>query len=254
MTLELFDRRWTTYRRVLNHDLMEHQAVSQASEAAIRAWLAERPASAPAPRMVDLGCGDLALLVPLLRQLPLADYVGLDLSASVLERAAAALGPVAYPCRWIEGDLLDWACEDPAAGGGAPESDRVDLIHTAFAVHHLDDAGKQAFLRGCLARLAPDGLLLWADVFRPDGEPHSNYIQRYVQRVWQSWHPLNEEERQSVVNHLSDFDLPAEREAIVATARAIGWDWQWLWQGSHDAEAVAALRPQERSRASASGS
>lgn len=249
MTLELFDQRWQTYRRVLDHNLMEHQEVSRATETAIREWLQQRPATAPPLRMVDLGCGDLALLVPLLRQLPLADYVGLDLSASVLERAAAALGPVAYPCRWIEGDLLAWACADPASDGGT-----VDLIHTAFAVHHLDEQGKQAFLRGCLARLAPDGLLVWADVFRPADESHDNYINRYIQRVRHSWQTLSSAEQESLIDHLSGHDLPADREAIVRTATDLGWQWQWLWQGSHNAEAVAALRPQGRSRASAAES
>ena len=46
------------------------------------------------PRMVDLGCGDLALLAPLLRRLPLGSYTGLDLTAQVLPLAQQGLGDV----------------------------------------------------------------------------------------------------------------------------------------------------------------
>ena len=66
--MDFFDRQWSTYRRVVDHDLMEHQALSAATTAAIEGWLAQRPPGLPQPHMVDLGCGDLALLAPLLRQ------------------------------------------------------------------------------------------------------------------------------------------------------------------------------------------
>ena len=79
-------------------------------------------------------------------------------------RAAAALGPVASPCQWREQDLLAWAEAEP---GPAP----VDLLHSAFAIHHLNDDDKARFLRLSSRQLAPQGLFLWADVFRPPVEP-----------------------------------------------------------------------------------
>ncbi len=109
--MDFFDRQWSTYRRVVDHDLMEHQALSAATTAAIEGWLAQRPQGSSPPQMVDLGCGDLALLAPLLRRLPLGSYLGLDLSAPVLPRAAAQLQGVPYPCAWREQDLLSWALE-----------------------------------------------------------------------------------------------------------------------------------------------
>ncbi len=238
--MEFFDRQWATYRRVVDLDLMEHRGLCEATRTALEGWLAARPAAAPA-RMVDLGCGDLALLTPLLRQLPLDSYLGVDLCGPVLPRAAAGLGAVPYPCGWREQDLLTWALDDTAGepdGGGT-----VDLIHTSFAVHHLDDGDKARFLAAARRRLAPGGLMLWADVFRQAGESLGAYVERYVARIHRDWGALAEEQRQQVIDHLSQFDRPADGAAIQAAAEACGWRWEWLWRGSHRAEALARLTP-----------
>ncbi len=234
--MDLFDRQWATYRAVVDHDLMQHLSMTAAVRQALEAWLAERPAGAPAARLVDLGCGDLAVLAPLLRRLPLGSYLGLDLSAAVLPRAEAALGPVPYPCHWRQQDLLAWAEAEPG-----PEP--VDLLHSAFALHHLSDADKARFLQLTRRHLAPQGLFLWADVFRPSGEPLEVYRARYVERIRSGWSVLNPAQQRPLIDHLSRFDLPADREAIVREAEAAGWHWRWAWQGSHGAEALAVLSP-----------
>ncbi len=234
--MDFFDRQWSTYRRVVDHDLMEHQALSAATTAAIEGWLAQRPQGSSPPHMVDLGCGDLALLAPLLRRLPLGSYIGLDLSAPVLPRAATQLEGVPYPCQWREQDLLAWAEVEP-------EPKPVDLLHSAFALHHLSDDDKGRFLELCRRHLSPDGLLLWADVFREPGEAREAYVARYVERIRSGWTPLEPEQRQQVIDHLSQFDNPADREAIQRSAEACGWRWHWLWQGAHHAEALALLTP-----------
>jgi SAM-dependent methyltransferase len=234
--MDFFDRQWSTYRRVVDHDLMEHRALTAATARAINDWLAARPAGAPSARMVDLGCGYLGLLAPVLRHLPLGSYLGLDLSAPVLPRAAAALGPVSYPCQWREQDLLAWAEAEP-------EPEPVDLLHSAFALHHLSDDDKARFLELCRRHLSPDGLLLWADVFREPGEAREAYVARYVERIRRGWNPFEPEQRQQVIDHLSQFDNPADRDVIQRSAEACGWRWHWLWQGAHHAEALALLTP-----------
>ncbi len=228
--MDLFQQQWATYRAVLDHDLMEHQAMSAVCGQQLRQCCAE----AEAPSLVDLGCGDLALLAPLLRELPLADYTGLDLCAEVLPLAQAALEGAPYPQRWIAGDLLGWAC-DP--GGAA-----VDVIHSSYAVHHLQDAEKAQWLAGCRRRIAPGGCLIWIDVFREAGESRSDYLARYGARVGR-WSGLSPQQRQAVLGHIQRFDHPAERGAIESMAAVAGWSWQWAWQGGHGAEAMAVLRP-----------
>ncbi|MEX1323678.1 MAG: class I SAM-dependent methyltransferase, partial [Synechococcaceae cyanobacterium] len=161
--MDLFDRQWVTYRTVVDHDLMEHRQLTGAINAAIHTWLAGRDAGAERPRMVDLGCGDLGVLAPMLRNLPLGCYAGLDLCAEVLPKAKATLGPVAFACQWQTQDLMDWAAAEPG-----PE--QVHLLHSSFAVHHLSDGDKLRFLQLAHRQLTPDGMFLWADVFRDPGE------------------------------------------------------------------------------------
>jgi len=214
--MDFFSQQWATYRAVVSHDLMEHRAVAQATANALEGWLAQRSASAPPPEMVDLGCGDLALLAPVLRRLPLGSYTGLDLTAAVLPLAEKALSPMPYPCTWQEGNLLAWSQSE-----GPP----VAILHSAFAIHHLSDAEKTTFLRGARQRITADGLLLWADVFREPGEG------------------LTAEQQSQVIDHLSSFDIPAEQGAMETLAAAEGWHWRWAWQGQHQAEALAVLTP-----------
>lgn len=233
--MEFFNRQWASYRAIVEHDLMEHRAVADATGQALEGWLAERDANAPAPVMVDLGCGDLALIGPLLRSLLLGCYTGLDLAGVVLPLAQQALGDVPYPTHWVEGDLLGWATE---ASGAA-----VDILHSAFAIHHLDQAQKEAFLKAARQRINPGGIFVWTDVFREPGEARDAYVERYTRRIRTSWQLLSTEQQDHVINHLSSFDIPADRAEIQAAAEAAGWTWRWAWKGAHSAEATAVLTP-----------
>ena len=251
--MDLFDRQWSSYRAIVEHNLMEHRQVADATADALQGWLAQRPAQARAPSMVDLGCGDLALLAPLLQR---------------------ALGPVPYPSQWREGDLLTWAIA-PATATAARPADRqglaqaegstdgresagsaaaadhgqkhvatsIDILHSAFAIHHLDADQKATFLQGARQRISADGVFLWADVFREPGENRQAFLQRYSERVRNDWHQLTAEQAQHVIDHLNQFDIPADRTSIQATAEAAGWHWRWRWQGAHRAEALAVLTP-----------
>lgn len=230
---DLFNRQWSTYRTMVEHNLMEHRPVAEAVGRELAAWLAARPMAAPAPELVDLGCGDLALLAPLLRSLPLGAYTGLDLAPVVLPLAQQALGSVPYPTRWLEGDLLGWACG----------SEQTDLLHSGFAIHHLCDEDKARFLQQARQRIRPGGLFLWVDVFRDAGESREVYLERYSQRIERHWQVLAPEERRRTIEHVSGFDFPADREEIRGVAEAAGWQWRWAWQGEHRAEAMAVLTP-----------
>jgi cyclopropane fatty-acyl-phospholipid synthase-like methyltransferase len=235
--MDFFERQWGTYRTVLSHDLMEHRAVEQATATALEHWLGARPPEASPARMVDLGCGDLALLAPLLRRLPLGSYTGVDLTAAVLPLAEQNLGVVPYPVHWEAGDLLQWA-------NTAQESSAkpVEILHSAFAIHHLTDPQKASFLQAARACIADNGLFLWVDVFREPGETREAYLARYSARV-QGWTALEGPQQEQVIQHLSQCDIPADREAIVEVARQAGWHWRWSWQGRHQAEAMAVLTP-----------
>ena len=232
---DLFNQRWATYRTLLEHNLMEHREVAEAIAVEIDHWLARRSPMAPAPRLVDLGCGDLALLPPLLRRLPLACFTGLDLAPVVLPLAREALGPVNYPTHWLEGDLLSWAM--------GPDGEPADILLSCFAIHHLEDDRKALFLQGARQRIAPEGVFLWADVFRDPAEGREAAVRRYAERIEDGWQVLDAEARRRTIDHVLAFDHPADRVGIQVVAEAAGWHWRWAWQGQHRAEALAVLTP-----------
>ena len=109
--MEFFERQWSSYRAVVENDLMEHRAVATATGTALRHWLAQRPATATPPALLDLGCG------PGFASLGLAERVGaggqvlaIDSAPAYLEHLeqldGAMVGRAAYahPLRWAEVD------------------------------------------------------------------------------------------------------------------------------------------------------
>ena len=95
--MDFFERQWSSYRAVVEHDLMEHQAAATAVATALHHWLEQRPAEATAPALIDLGCGDLALLAPLLRR----RLQHLPIWPS--ERSRVLLSWARIPAKWLFG-------------------------------------------------------------------------------------------------------------------------------------------------------
>ncbi len=103
----------------------------------------------PAPeRMLDLACGDGRLAAVVLDARPsVSQVVAVDRSAPMLARARERFA--ADPRVEVRaGDLAD-----PLAPLG-----RFDLIVSGFAIHHLDDLGKQRLFAEVAAQLNPGGL------------------------------------------------------------------------------------------------
>jgi len=221
----------------VQHDLMHHRALVAAVEHALEHYFNSAPAG-HRPHFVDLGCGDADPLAAVLRDLPLGSLLGMDQASSVLPLAAKALGEVPYPCDWIQADLLEWAT------AATPHSNPVDILYSSFAIHHLDGESQEAFLAGARRKISPSGIFLWADIFREPGESVDDFRLRYTQRMSNHWgDALDPQQLDHACFHVSNFDLPADREAIRNTARIQGWTLSWIWAGPEKAEALAVLTP-----------
>lgn len=231
--MDLFERQWDTYRSIVDHDWMEHRGLTEASANALRSWCARHPERDGKARLLDLGCGDLALMGPVFAALPLGSYAGVDLTEQVLPLARAALGTVPFAVEFHHADVSDFI----------GDQHDVDLVHAALVLHHLDDEQKLTFLSGLRRVVRPDAAFVWADVFREPGESRADYVSRYAARIRRDWRAIDEDPREAIVTHMSTFDFPADRDAVVSMAEQAGWSWQWLWHGSHLAEAVALLTP-----------
>ena len=235
--MDFFENQWSTYKTIVQHDFMHHRALVAAVEHALEHYFKSAPAG-HRPHFVDLGCGDADPLAAVLRDLPLGSLLGMDQASSVLPLAAKALGEVAYPCDWIQADLLEWAT------AATPHSNPVDILYSSFAIHHLDGESQEAFLAGARRKISPSGIFLWADIFREPGESVDDFRLRYTQRMSNHWgDALDPQQLDHACFHVSNFDLPADREAIGNTARIQGWTLSWIWAGPEKAEALAVLTP-----------
>lgn len=231
--MEFFERQWRTYREIVDHDWMEHRGITTAATEALRSWMAQHPERRGKARLLDLGCGDLALMGPVFGGLELGSYVGVDLTEQALPLARVALGRSPFDITFHHADVRTFI---------ATQRD-VDLVHASLVLHHLSDDEKAVFLAELRLAVQPEGAFIWADVFREPNEERAEYVSRYASRIRRDWSAIDDDDREAIVTHMGTFDFPADREAIIATARDAGWKWQWLWTGRHQAEAVAVLTP-----------
>lgn len=105
-----------------------------------------------AVRVLDLGAGTGLLSSVLAGALPDADFVLLDEAPAMLERAAERLAPLGDRVTTVVADLRDALPEGP-----------FDVVASALAIHHLDDAGKADLYRRAADVLAPGGVLINAE-------------------------------------------------------------------------------------------
>lgn len=244
-SLALFEQSWRAYRGIVDHDYMEHRALT----AAVAQNLPQLLPVSSKGWMADLGCGDLGLLAPILLPLPLAGFIGVDATAEVLPQAAKRLGSSPpWPCEWVAADLLNWSEErshlvlTAAAEKGGEAPPQLAVVSCLFALHHLADPLKKRVLAALRPCLAPGGCLLVADVFREDGETREDYMIRYRARI-QSWRELDSESRALIDAHVSSSDFPSEKSVFQQLAAEAGWTSRWLWHGTHRAESLLLLQP-----------
>jgi trans-aconitate 2-methyltransferase len=103
--------------------------------------LAQVPLNAAA-RVVDLGCGPGNVTAILRQRFPQAEVVGVDGSATMLQKARATLPQ----CRFEQADFFQWQPREP-----------LDLIYSNAALQWVD--GHRALFPRLLSFLAPDGVL-----------------------------------------------------------------------------------------------
>ena len=109
----------------------------------------------PVRRFVDLGCGSGVLARAVLARYPEARGVLVDFSQPMLDEARAALSSHRPAPVFVHADLADpgW---DVAVREWAP----FDLVVSAYAIHHLTHARKQALYGEVFSLLGAGGFFL----------------------------------------------------------------------------------------------
>jgi tRNA (cmo5U34)-methyltransferase len=119
----------------------------------LQAVVAEAASEIPADTILDLGTGSGETLRHVVEQHPAARCIGIDESDAMLSVAREVVPNADLRVARLQDEL--------------PEG-RFDLVVSALAVHHLDEAEKAALFRRVATRLSPGGRFVLADVVVPD--------------------------------------------------------------------------------------
>lgn len=111
-------------------------------------------------QVLELCCGEGLLAEQVLSRWPHATVHGLDGSPGMLEAAAKRLARFGrrFSSRLFELGAADWR----------EQQDPVWAVLSSLAIHHLDRAGKARLFRDAARFVEPGGVLLIADLVRPE--------------------------------------------------------------------------------------
>jgi SAM-dependent methyltransferase len=145
-------------------------------------------------------------------------YTGVDASQAALTKARDELAGARFQVQLCEADMLV-ALED---GVGTP-SRKFDVILASYSVHHLPVAEKLRFFKGAFSNLESGGILLFADVFRRDGEARVPYLDAYVTMMREAWGGLAPEALAGAIEHVRQRDFPETVEIVRELTGAAGF-------------------------------
>jgi len=199
---------WRVYEKLLIYDYMDHRACFDRLAREITNRF-DRPVT-----MLDLGCGDLTPIRPLLAKVPVAHYVGIDESEVALSIARAHLEEDAVPGQLVKDDMRDAL---------ATLDHSFDIIIASFSLHHLADPDeKQAVFAACVPLLSSDGFLAVIDVFSESLEPRDDYVERWIRHADECYSALAPEEKQLLFDHVRARDFPVSLEHCRMLGEAAG--------------------------------
>lgn len=203
---------WHVYRAIVDANWMAHREIFSA----VRKWVLLRY---PGPfTLLDLGCGDAGFIKSTFDETGLWAYTGIDASQAALAKARDELAGARFAVELREADMLAYLRGEPAEAAKT-----FDAILASYAVHHLPAREKHEFFRLAHGKLAPRGSLLYADVFRQDGETREQYLEAYVGMMRRAWTGMPPKSLASTIEHVTQRDFPESIEALAAMAREAGF-------------------------------
>lgn len=206
----IFTRHWNIYKKILEHNYMCHAEFTAAIGHIINTQLPETPLT-----VLDLGCGDAALISRLLAGYNVTAYTGYDSSAEVLKHADIALQQLHTNSRLVN-EVLQQA--------PVQEGHRYNVVYSSFAIHHLPDEEKLAFFKAAYdTLLAPGGVFIYVDVFKKPQQSRTAYLELYLQNIARHWKALTPAELALVEEHITRYDFPAEKTLLVQQLRQSGF-------------------------------
>lgn len=224
--IEQLFRSWRLYREIIQNNYMFHEEISCALKSSFEQLKLEEPL-----RILDLGCGDASMILPMMNRDRVTHYLGCDLSQPALDMAGQVL-----TVSGIDHDLM--ACDMLEYIQTLPDGSQ-DLVFSSYALHHLSHSQKQSILTEIGRILRPGGSFMLVDIFREPDESRESYLRNYMGRLNSTWVALSEESRERVVDHATRFDFPEAPDfyqqallgsCFVSACRLAKHTWHEAWR------------------------
>jgi ubiquinone/menaquinone biosynthesis C-methylase UbiE len=209
--VEIFLKSWRLYQEIIEHNYMFHQEITQAVASALQGFSPESHL-----RILDLGCGDASMALPLIQPACIANYRGCDLSQPALDIARQKLNSRHIPHQLICDDMVRVAAEQA--------DNSIDLVISSYAIHHLNEPQKQQIIRDIARMLPPDGRFVLIDIFREPNEDRAAYMRDYMSHLRSTWRKLSPASQEMVVEHATSYDFPETAEFYQALCLKHGLD------------------------------
>jgi SAM-dependent methyltransferase len=193
--VEIFLKSWRVYQDIIKHNYMFHREISRAVSDALEEFKPNQKLS-----IMDLGCGDASMILPMLNPSRVNNYVGCDLSQPALDIAHEALETKKIPHQLICDDMLRVASEKKESS--------YDLVFSSYALHHLNALQKAQIVEDITRVLVPGGWFVIVDVFREPAEDRAQYMRSYMGKVKETWASLSSDAQTLVINHATEHDFP----------------------------------------------
>jgi tRNA (cmo5U34)-methyltransferase len=123
-------------------------------------------------RAIDLGVGTGYFTDRFLKHFPNSEVVAVDGARAMIDLAKARLGSLASRVEFVVGDFRN--LQQLAGNAGS-----FDVVLSAYALHHLNRADKEALLQQVVNLLRPDGWFVNADLIVAD----SAEVERRIQEL-----------------------------------------------------------------------
>jgi Methyltransferase domain len=203
--LEQFQKQWTTYQKLVDHDSLAPRETAALLHDALK--LLTKPFE-----FLDIACGDAGQMKRVLEGTKVCHYRGIDLSEPALELAAKNLAGAPFAVDLDNGDFVETLTKHP---------EPVDVAWCSLSLHHLPTDGKRKLL-SAICGATHDFLMIYEPTLAED-EDREAYLERFRGVNRPAWPFLTAEEWAQVDHHVTTCDLPEESSMWLALGREAGF-------------------------------
>jgi len=203
---EFFNQTWEIYRKAVQFNLGAHKEIA----IVLRDFLAVH---APTQfSLLDIGCGDAVIATEILKDVPIARYLGVDLSKIALNYAKKNMESYNFNKKFIVGDFKEVIIRFHS---------EFDIVVAGYSVHHLLLENKLDLFRDIRSALKPNGYFIIYDPMRENDEKREVFLKRQ----WENFNNevMTDEEKNLIYEHFITSDYPESFETLRSLAQKSGF-------------------------------